>query len=321
MSDQATTIKQDDAREITNVALLDLSTMKSAEELDKISSIKNVATILIAESLHSQLMTKPIKNVASIIPIPDGENVRVKVINGPLQLGGDAFSAESDVLNIYVVNGPLIFTTPVSTVNNTQIIINGPILAPEGSESALGLAIRDLNGPTVYFPAGGQVRSHTGQVRLDGDVLANAAGDESDILLVAGQTFITTEVAKVGYRQVVVAGQLFAPRESQGLLSNYLNVAGQVIWYKGAPRFVNGNDSFGAAFFEYLPEPISLIINGVVDIEPDVTVELLRAKVTEIVLNGILSGPKEVVPLLQVLTVEKNGMINVASTDEDDDDE
>ncbi|MCB0090256.1 MAG: hypothetical protein KDE54_20270, partial [Caldilineaceae bacterium] len=78
---------------------------------------------------------------------------------------------------------------------------------------------------------------------------------------------------------------------------------------------------FGAAFFEYLPEPISLIINGVVDIEPDVTVELLRAKVTEIVLNGILSGPKEVVPLLQVLTVEKNGMINVASTDEDDDDE
>ncbi|MEZ4710477.1 MAG: hypothetical protein R3A44_24960 [Caldilineaceae bacterium] len=318
MSDQPTTIEQTDAREIKNVAMLDLSTMKSAEELDKISSIKNVATILIAESLHSKLMTKPIKNVASIIPIPDGENVRVKVINGPVQLGGDAFSAESDLLNVYVVNGPLIFTTPVHNVHNTQLVVNGPILAPEGSESALGMAIRDLNGPTVYFPAGGQVRSQTGQVRLDGDVLANGSGNESDVFLVVGQTFITTPVAKVGYRQVVVAGQLFAPRESQGLLSNYLNVAGQVVWYTGVPRFVNGNDSFAAAFFEYLREPVSLIINGVVTIEPDVTVELLRAKVTEIVLNGILEGPKELVPLLQVLTVEKNGMINVAGEDDED---
>ncbi|MEZ4663003.1 MAG: hypothetical protein R2911_36100 [Caldilineaceae bacterium] len=58
-----------------------------------------------------------------------------------------------------------------------------------------------------------------------------------------------------------------------------------------------------------------------VNIEPDVTVELLRSKVTEIVLNGILEGPKELVPLLQVLTVEKNGMINVAGKDDQDEDE
>lgn len=323
MSDNVQTGEEVQEREIKNVATLDLTKMKSADELDRISSIKNVATILVPESLHGKLMAKPLKNVASIIPVPDGENVNVKVINGPLQLGGDGLMAKDEMRDVYVVNGPVIFTSPITQTHNTQLIVNGPIVAPEGSEGALGAAIRDLNGPTIYFPAGGQVRSQTGQVRLDGDMLANASGNESDILVVAGQTFIVDAVSKVGYRQIVVAGQLFAPRESRSVLSPHLNVAGQVVWHTGIPRFVNGNDSFSAAFFEYLPEPVSLIVNGIVTFEDDVTPELVRSKVTEIILNGIIEGPKGLVPLLQVLTIEKNGMINVsgAPSAENDEDE
>ena len=64
--------------------------------------------------------------------------------------------------------------------------------------------------------------------------------------------------------------------------------------------------------------PVTLIINGSVEFQDDISLELLRAKVNEIVLNGIIEGPAHLVPLLQVLTKEKNGMINVAGADDEE---
>jgi hypothetical protein len=166
-------------------------------------------------------------------------------------------------------------------------------------------------GPVRYFPSGANVKIQEGMVKLSGKALVDAAGDANTILVVTGRLFITSPVEKVGYRQLIVAGQMLAPKASEDMLGPYLEVQGQILWYAGTPRIFDGDDRFSAAFFELLKEPIMLIINGHAVVESDVTVDLLRAKVTEIILNGALEGPKHLIPLLQVLTTEKNGTIQV----------
>jgi hypothetical protein len=55
-----------------------------------------------------------------------------------------------------------------------------------------------------------------------------------------------------------------------------------------------------------------------VNIEDDVTVEMLRSKVPEIVLIGSLTAPRALLPILQVLTTEKAGSIDAKEDLADD---
>ena len=59
--------------EIRNVALLDLTGAASGDLLDRITRIRNVAAILVPESLMAKLMAVPMQNVAATVPIPDGK--------------------------------------------------------------------------------------------------------------------------------------------------------------------------------------------------------------------------------------------------------
>jgi hypothetical protein len=248
--------------------------------------------------------------VGSIVPVPDGEHVKPHVLVGSVQLSGEALAnPQGEGLHILVVVGGLVITSPVEKVGYDQIVVVGHVLAPEGSEGALGGGITNLQGAIHYYPAGAKVKVHDGVVKLSGKALANPAGKPNDILIVAGQLIITSPVESLGYSLIVVSGQVFAPRASEDLLGPMLQVNGQVMWYGGVPRFFSGDERFAAAFFELLPEPVTLLLNGSVVIEDDVTVELLRSKVSEIVLNGVLQAPKQLVPILQVLATEKNGEI------------
>ena len=49
-----------------------------------------------------------------------------------------------------------------------------------------------------------------------------------DVLVVAGQLVVTGPVATVGFRRVVVAGQVVAPRDSQAVLGPAITVKGQL---------------------------------------------------------------------------------------------
>ncbi|MFN8494225.1 MAG: hypothetical protein U0350_41890 [Caldilineaceae bacterium] len=318
MSNEPNNNTQD--RDIKNVGVLDLTSMK-AEELTNITAIKNVGTILVPESLAGKLASIMTANVGLIVPIPDGGNVKPHVMMGTVQMSGEALANPTgEGKHVLVVMGPLIITTPVSKVGYEQLIVVGPVVAPKGSETALGGSLTKLQGQMIFYTPGAEVKVHDGQVKLSGKTLANASGNPEDVLIVEGQVFIMSPVQKVGYKQILVTGQLFAPRESQDELEPYLSISGQVIWCSGVPRLFTGSDErFAAAFFEFLKEPITLIINGIAIIEADVTAELLRAKVTEIVLNGMLEGPKQLIPILQALTVEKNGMISAEGEDEDED--
>ena len=103
-----------------------------------------------------------------------------------------------------------------------------------------------------------------------------------------------------------------APGPQEGLLDQ---VAGQLAWYSGQPRFFLGKERLGRSFFELVDRPLALALVGSFEIDPDVTPELLRDKVSEIVLVGKVTAPRALVGAVQFLTTEKVGKITVAEDD------
>jgi hypothetical protein len=297
---------------IEDVAMLDLTPMTSAEDLAGITRLKDVAMVLVPEPLLPAVVSIPMDDVAMVVPIPVG--VEVRKHTGALVMGGEALAGPELENAALIVIGTLILTSPVPRVTYRQVIVVGLVLAPQGSESALGAGLTRVTGAVDYFPyaEGQEVKVSTGQLLADGEVLANAAGGPDDVLVVAGQLVVTGPVATVGYRRIVVAGQVLAPRESQSVLGPAVTVKGQLAWYSGRPRFFVGKERFERSFFALIDQPLTLALVGSFEIDPEVTPELLRAKVQDITLVGKLVAPKRLVGVLQLLTTEKVGKITVA---------
>jgi hypothetical protein len=110
-------------------------------------------------------------------------------------------------------------------------------------------------------------------------------------------------------------GQLFIPRGSEGVLTPFITqTSGEIIAYDHRnPRWFMGQGRFGREFFDYLKEPITMILMGEFVIESDVSAELIREKVTEIIQMGVLkAADKKLVPILTALAVEQMSMIQVS---------
>jgi hypothetical protein len=302
---------QDTQREIRNVALLDLTGATSAQTLDGVGRIENVAAILVPASLLGRLMAIPMHNVAATLPIPDGKTVRV--MSGQVILSGEALAnADGPQDEVLVVAGQLIITTPVQRVGFSQLITMGQVVAPAGSETALGAGLSRMSGQVVYYPytPGATVQVLYGSTRITGAELANTRGQPSDILVALGQLVIVGAIASVGYERVVAVGHIVAPREHEAALAGRLSaLGGQIVFASAPPRLFDGKDSFSAAFFELLDEPITLVLDGKFQFEADVSAELVKQKVAEIVLNGKIIAPRKLVPILQILTVARDGKI------------
>ena len=300
---------------IQDVAMLDLTPMTSAEELAGITRISDVAILLVPESLMAAVVAIPMDDVAMVVPVPTG--VEVRNHTGALVMGGEALADPDAENTALIVTGTLILTSPVQRVTCRQVIVMGLVLAPHGSESALGAGLTRVTGSVDYYPyaEGQEVKVSTGQLRVGGEVLANPTGGPDDILVVAGQLIVTGPVTKVGYRRVVVAGQVLAPVDSQPVLGPAVIVKGQLIWYAGQPRFFVGKERFERSFFELLDRPLTLALVGSFEIGPDVPPALLREKVQEITLVGKLVAPRQLLGVLQLLTTENVGKITVAEDD------
>lgn len=184
----------------------------------------------------------------------------------------------------------------------------GVIIVSEEAASALTeMSINDV-GSIVALPSNVPVNCLTGQIKLTGDALKG--GDPETILVVVGQAFITTTVTEIGYKEIRIVGQLLAPRDSQQALSSKLTqVRGQVLYGPAGSRQVMGSDTFDQEFLELLPEPTPFIVMGSLTFADDVTKEILKEKIPEIVLLGTISAKKELVSLLNVITPEKMGNI------------
>jgi hypothetical protein len=156
---------------------------------------------------------------------------------------------------------------------------------------------------------GANLKLLIGQTKVTGEALAAAKEDE--IWVIAGQAHITTPVTNFTGRELQICGQVFVPRGSEAAFTGAITkMQGQVVYVPAGARLLMGQESWGREFFELLPEPSAFCIMGQLSIEGDVTVDLLKAKVTEIALMGLIEAPRSLVPLLQVLTVENLGLIS-----------
>jgi len=298
-------------REIRHVALLDLTGAGAAESLNGITRIADVATILVPESLLPRLSSIPMEHVAATVPIPDGS--RVRVLSGQLVLSGEALAnPNGDPDEVLVVAGQLVLTSPVERVAYKQLIVMGQLLAPVGSETGLGAGLTRMSGQVQYFPytARASVRVATGSVRFTSTGLANPTGQPTDILVSVGQLVITDLPQKIGYQRIVAVGQVLAPHGSQGVLAGQVHsVAGQIVYYTAPPRLFDGKDTFYGAYFELLNEPITLVLDGHFVFDDDVSPDVLKQKVAAIVLDGHVVASRRLVPMLQVLTIARDGTI------------
>lgn len=294
---------------LENHAVLDLTAMNSADDLAAIEEIANVSLLLVRESLVPALTAVPMRNIAATVPVPDGADLRVHT--GSIVMGGDALGDPANDEAVLVVTGTLVISGPVERVTFRRVVVTGLVLAPSGSEGAVGAGLHQVTGSVEYYrhSEGQRVATLSGQTRLSGDALANAGGTPDDVLVVAGQTIVTGPVASLGYQRIVAQGQLVLPRASEAVLAPAISVQGQTIWYEGVPRIFVGEDRFAAGFLELLDEPTTLVLIGEFGFDDDVTTELLRDRVTEIVLVGELRAAAHLVPVLQLLTTERYGTI------------
>ncbi len=295
---------------IRDQPVVDFSHLKSPEELAAISRIEDVAVVVVPEVLAAAYAAIPSSDIASTIYVPGEANVRVHT--GALIVGGEGLGAADDVL---VVIGMLVITSPVTAPVPQRIYVVGSVLAPRGSEQILGPALAGGTGGVSYYKyADGQdVKLLSGQVKLSGAMLANPAGQPDDILIVAGQVVVTGEISSIGYRTVIIAGQLAASAASRDLIEPAAHIQGQAGWYEGGtPRVFNGDATLGPGFFRMLDHPVSLVVFGDLSIAEGVTEDMMREKITGITVFGDATAPAELVGALQVLTTDAFGDIRAS---------
>ena len=291
--------------------MADLTGYRTAAELDWIAKIQ-AGCIVVREPLAAAAASIP-ADTAATISVPS--DVEVRIHAGMTTLGGESLAPADGPDHALVVVGGLIVAEPVSEVTYRQISVVVLLLFPHGSESVVGARLTDLiGGSTAYTHSDEmQFRSLAGEVNLSGAMIANESGSPSDVLIVAGSIVIDEPVRSVGYQRIIVSGELIAPRESRDRMGSLLEVSGQAHWYRGdQPRVVRGEETYDAEFLSLVEEPLSLIVLGTVRFGPDVTNELIKRAIADIVLVGTAVVPRSGYAAVQLLARDNTGSIVLA---------
>jgi hypothetical protein len=296
-------------RILGHTPLLDLSGLSSPDDLAGIAAIESVATVVVPRSLAAAYTAIPTSRVANTVFVPDGAKVRSQT--GSLSVAGDELGDENDVL---IVVGMLLITSPITGSLPGLIHVTGSVLAPRGSESKIGKVLEGTGSVVQYRWAEDQdINVMSGQLRISAASLANSAGTAADVLILAGQAVLTGTVNEVGYRQILTAGQAAFPESARDQVEPRLVSQGQLAWYRSEqPRVFNDATTVTAAFLQLLDEKVSIIAFGDLTVAEDVTSDLLRAKVSDLVLFGDATAPADVVPTLQFLATDAYGSIRSA---------
>lgn len=303
MTDQQTEVRD----RVINGPVADLTGYRTAEELAGITQI-NAGAMVVRESLAAAAARIP-ANVGGTITVPDDLAVRIQA--GMATLGGDAFAPEDGPETALVVVGGLVVTGPVEQVTYRQISVVGMVLMPKGSESFGGRLTHLIGGARTYqYEEGLQVRSVAGDATLSAAMIANENGNPHDVLLASGEVLIDEPVESVGYQSVIVSGELIAPRDSRERFGSKLELAGEAHWYRGNnPRVVAGDETYDADFLSLVDEPLSLIVTGHLTFAEDVTNELIKKAVADIVLTGAITVPPAGQAAVRLLNREGGGAI------------
>jgi hypothetical protein len=290
--------------------IVNLSHLTSPDQLAAIGRIEDVALVIVPQSLAAAYLAIPASDVAATIYVPDGAKVRTHT--GTMAVPGDGIGGGDDVL---IVTGALLITSPITGSLPREIHVTGSVLAPRGSETALGPVLAGVTGSISYYRYvdGQDIKVLSGEVKLSGAMLENRAGRPDDILLAVGEVIVTGQVSAVGYGLVLITGEVAAPEASREVIESRLQVQGELAWYPGNNlRAFHGRASLGAGFFRQLDEPVTVLAFGPLAILPDVTESLLREKVRSFTLFGPTTAPAELVGVVQFLATDVFGTIEAS---------
>lgn len=148
-----------------NIAMLDLR-KASAETIENIGGIKNVAMLIVAPAAKLALTGVAMENVATVMEIPS--EVQLAVHNGLYTMAADAATGEAIYL---MVNGIM---TMDRDVTPEQIrgrlaggMVNGKVIATEAQLAAVSTVGVRVNGVTVAYPEGMRLRDAKSPLTLD----------------------------------------------------------------------------------------------------------------------------------------------------------
>lgn len=136
---------------VINSAICDIREV-TEESLNGFDSITINAASVIANARSRELIGRyPVTiNVASVLDVPDGENITVRSINGKEEIGPN-----SDGKGVYLlVNGKVIIENGSLEAAKSfyKISVNGKILMPKSYKSQLQNVV--INGMADYYPDG-----------------------------------------------------------------------------------------------------------------------------------------------------------------------
>ena len=194
---------------IHNMGLLDLRSAKTADELKAITGLENIGCVVVPDHLTTALASIPMENVGTIIPLPEGENIKLHV--GQTRMTGEALAA-GNAEDILFIAGQLFLTTPVTQVGYKEIRVNGQIFAVRGSETALGSKIGQMTGQVFYLPA--KMRSIMGDESV-GKAFLDLLPEPTALVVMGELTFeddVPAELLQSKIVEIVLMGEIHAPQ-------------------------------------------------------------------------------------------------------------
>lgn len=141
-------------KKVINAATCDARGV-TEESLAGFDNITINAAIMIVGERSKELLNKyPVTmNVANILELPDGQDIKVQNINGKGEIGPDA-NGEGVFL---IVNGKLVISdgSQDAVKSYSRIVVNGKVLMPKSYEGRFPNI--QVNGKTGYYPDGATI--------------------------------------------------------------------------------------------------------------------------------------------------------------------
>jgi len=197
----------------------------------------------------------------------------------------------------------------VAELGADKIINTGTLVVPERLMPELTKLDFTNSGILIPVPDGVRVERWHADMYASGEDLAS--GDENAILFIAGALYVTSPVERVGYREIRPAYTTYIPKGSEDVIRAKIgHLSGPTFSYRYPPgaRAIVTDETIGRAFLEMLPEPTPLMVCRELTFSNDVTVEVLRKKITEIILlGGTICTTANLLPAIQLLTTQRYG--------------
>ena len=199
------------AGEIKKMGILDLTGMKSAEELKKTTRIEKVGTVLVPEDLMDTFMNISMEKVGTIVPVPRDQKYKTRT--GQMELSpGMLASGDEDIRLILVGQG--IMKEPVEEIGYGSLHLSGQFLFPRESQSVLEDSIDYTSGQLMYF-SGSNPRIFTGDQKFSATFF-EMIEEPMTMILVGTTTFsedVTPELLQEKVEEIVMVGEMVASEE------------------------------------------------------------------------------------------------------------